>query len=288
MRCDLHEQTKGKRYMKRILLFIALSGLLWGVSNAEEKVTVKGSDTMVILSQRWAEKYMAVHADVTIQVTGGGSGTGLSALINGTTDIANSSRPMKNSERDKLKERFGTRGIEIKCALDGLAIYVNKKSPVKELTLAQVKDIYTGKIRNWNEVGGPDKKIILYSRENNSGTYVYFLENVLLGEDFAATTQFLPGTASVVNAVSKDEAGVGYGGSAYGEGIVELGVKKDENSPAYTPKLENIATGNYPISRYLYMYVRNRPEGAMKNFIDWTLSDEGQAIVTEVGYFPIR
>jgi phosphate transport system substrate-binding protein len=169
-----------------------------------------------------------------------------------------------------------------------LAIYVNKKSPVKELTLAQVKDIYTGKIRNWNEVGGPDKKIILYSRENNSGTYVYFLENVLLGEDFAATTQFLPGTASVVNAVSKDEAGVGYGGSAYGEGIVELGVKKDENSPAYTPKLENIATGNYPISRYLYMYVRNRPEGAMKNFIDWTLSDEGQAIVTEVGYFPIR
>ncbi len=274
--------------MKQMLALILLTVVLAMTGGAEEKVTVKGSDTMVILSQRWAEKYMTANADVTIQVTGGGSGTGISALINGTTDIANSSRPIKNSERDKLKERFGTRGIEIKCALDGLAVYVHKKNPVKELTLAQVKDIYTGKIRNWNEVGGPDKKIILYSRENNSGTFVYFLENVLLGEDFAPTTQFLPGTASVVNAVSKDEAGIGYGGAAYGEGIIEMAIKKDANSPAYTPKLENIASGNYPISRYLYMYVRNRPEGAIKNFIDWTLSDEGQAIVTEVGYFPIR
>ena len=274
--------------MKKTIALIGLLMVVGGYVRTEEKITVKGSDTMVILSQRWAEKYMAANADVTIQVTGGGSGTGLSALINGTTDIANSSRPIKNSERDKLKERFGTRGIEIKCALDGLAIYAHEKNPVKELTLSQVKDIYTGKIRNWSEVGGPDKKIILYSRENNSGTYVYFLENVLLGEDFAPTTQFLPGTASVVNGVSKDESGIGYGGAAYGEGIIELAIKKDDNSPAYTPKLENIASGNYPISRYLYMYVRNRPEGAIKRLIDWTLSDEGQAIVTEVGYFPIR
>ncbi len=266
-----------------LLLFAFIAG---GV--AEEKITVKGSDTMVILSQRWAEKYMAANPDVTIQVTGGGSGTGLSALINGTTDIANSSRPIKNSERDKLKERFGTRGIEIKCALDGLAIYVHKSNPVKELTLQQVKDIYTAKIRNWKEVGGADKKIILYSRENNSGTYVYFLENVLLGEDFAASAQYLPGTASVVNAVAKDESGIGYGGAAYGEGISEMGIKKDDSSPAYRPTLENIGSGNYPISRYLYMYVRNRPEGSMKAFIDWTLSDQGQAIVSEVGYFPIR
>jgi phosphate transport system substrate-binding protein len=274
--------------MKTIVAMICLLGVIWTPLRAEEKITVKGSDTMVILSQRWAEKYMAANADVTIQVTGGGSGTGISALINGTTDIANSSRPIKGSERDKLKERFGSRGIEIKCALDGLAVYLHKNNRVKELTMGQVKDIYTGKIRNWNEVGGADRKIILYSRENNSGTYVYFLENVMLGEDFAPTTQFLPGTASVVNAVSKDEGGIGYGGAAYGEGIVELAIKKDADSPAYTPKLENIKSGNYPISRYLYMYVRNRPEGAMKNFIDWTLSDEGQAIVTEVGYFPIR
>jgi phosphate transport system substrate-binding protein len=274
--------------MKNILTYL-LAVLFTAVTGrAEEKITVKGSDTMVILSQRWAEKYMAARPDVTIQVTGGGSGTGLSGLINGTTDIANSSRPIKNSERDKLKERFGTRGIEIKCALDGLAVYVNKNNPVKELTLGQIKDIYTAKIKNWKEVGGPDRKIILYSRENNSGTYVYFLENVLLGEDFAATAQYLPGTASVVNAVAKDEAGIGYGGAAYGEGIAEMAIRKDASSPSYKPTMENIASGNYPISRYLYMYVRNRPEGAMKDFIDWTLSDAGQAIVTEVGYFPIR
>ena len=158
--------------MKNMMIFLVLIFFTVMTGRGEDKITVKGSDTMVILSQRWAEKYMAAHADVTIQVTGGGSGTGLSALINGTTDIANSSRPIKNSERDKLKERFGTRGIEIKCALDGLAVYVHKNNPVKELSLQQLKDIYTGKIRNWKEVGGPDKKIILYSREHNSGTYV--------------------------------------------------------------------------------------------------------------------
>jgi phosphate transport system substrate-binding protein len=256
--------------------------------SAGQKITVKGSDTMVILGQRWAEVYMQKHPDVTVQVTGGGSGTGISALINGTTDICNASRPMKDSERDMLKEKSGSRGIEIKCALDGLSIYLNEANPVKELTLEQIKGIYTGKITNWKAVGGPDQKILLYGRENNSGTYVYFKDEILMGEDFASATQHLPGTAAVVNAVSRDRWGIGYGGSAYGKGIREAGVKKDASSPPFRPTRENIASGAYPISRYLFMYVRKRPEGAMKQYIDWILGEEGQKIVTEVGYFPIR
>lgn len=254
----------------------------------QDIITVKGSDTMVILAQRWAERYMSKHPEASIQVTGGGSGTGISALINGTTEICNSSRPMKKSERDKLKQRYGTLGIEIKCAQDGLAIYVNEANPLKEMTIQQLKDIYMGKITNWKDVGGNDERIILYSRENNSGTYVYFKDNVLEGADFAASAQNMPGTASVVNAVAKDKRGIGYGGSAYAKGIRELNIKKDAGSPAYAPSLENVKSGVYPISRFLFMYIKNRPTGSLKTYIDWILGDEGQSIVSEVGYFPIR
>lgn len=273
--------------MKTIVLLPAL--LLAGTMVfAQDVITVKGSDTMVILAQRWAERYMKEHADASIQVTGGGSGTGISALINGTTDICNSSRPMKKSERDKLKQRYGSLGVEIKCAQDGLSLYVNAANPLAELSLAQIREIYAGRITNWKGVGGPDQRIILYSRENNSGTYVYFKDNVLEGEDFAPSAQNMPGTASVVNAVAKDPWGIGYGGAAYGKGIRELRVKKDDASPAYPPTRETIKNGTYPIARYLYMYLRNRPAGAIKEYVDWILGDTGQQTVTEVGYFPIR
>jgi phosphate transport system substrate-binding protein len=274
--------------MRKFTSLVLILAFGWGIPHAEEKITVKGSDTMVILAQRWAEKYMGLHPQVVIQVTGGGSGTGISALINGTTDICNASRPMKPSERDKLKQRFGTRGVEIKVAQDGLALYVNETSPVQELTLEQIQGIYTGKIVNWKEVGGQDQRIIVYGRENNSGTYVYFKDNVLMGDDFAATVQSMPGTAAVVNAVAKDKSGIGYGGSAYGKGIRELRVKKDAGSTAYAPNASNIQQGVYPISRFLFMYVRNKPTGAIKEYVDWILSDEGQKVVNEVGYFPIR
>ena len=272
--------------MRFTMIMLAL--LLVSIATAQDVITVKGSDTMVILAQRWAELYMAKKSETSIQVTGGGSGTGISALINGTTDICNSSRPMKKSERDKLKQRFGTLGVEIKCAQDGLAIYVNETNPVTELTLQQIKQIYTGDITNWKDVGGSDERIILYSRENNSGTYVYFKDNVLEGDDFSPSAQNLPGTASVVNAVARDKRGIGYGGSAYAKGIRELKVKKDASSAAFAPTLENVKSGEYPISRYLYMYLRNRPTGTMKEYIDWILGDEGQSIVSNVGYFPIR
>ena len=274
--------------MKKIALIIIAAAMGFGFYRPATTITVKGSDTMVILAQRWAEVYMAKHPGVTVQVTGGGSGTGIAALINGTTDICNASRPMKSSEREKLKQRFNSLGVEIKAAKDGLTIYVSESNPVKELSLEQLKDIYTGKITNWKDVGGPNARIILYGRENSSGTYVYFKDNVLGAADYSSTMQTLPGTAAVVNAVSKDANGIGYGGAAYAKGIRELSVKKDAGSAAYAPTEANVKSGAYPISRYLFMYVRSRPTGDMKEYIDWILSAEGQELVKKVGYFPVN
>jgi phosphate transport system substrate-binding protein len=274
--------------MKKLIVIGIMLAASLGFYLQNEVITVKGSDTLVILAQRWAEKYMASHSGLTIQVTGGGSGVGIAALINGTTDIANSSRPMKPSEREKLKQRYNSLGVEVKVAKDGLSVYLNEKNPVKELSLEQIKDIYTGKIRNWKEVGGGNSKIIVYGRENSSGTYVFFKDNVLDGADFLASMQSLPGTAAVVNAVVKDENAIGFGGAAYAKGIKYAAVKKDKNSKAYEPTEENIKNNNYPISRFLYLYLRNRPTGELKNYIDWILSNEGQEVVAKVGYFPVR
>lgn len=265
---------------------IATGALL--VYAATTSITVKGSDTMVILSQRWAEEYMKSNSNVSIQVTGGGSGTGISALINGTTDICNASRPMKGSEREKLKQRYASLGVEIKVAKDGVSLYVHESNPIQELTIDQIKAIYTGLITNWKQVGGKDARIVVYGRENSSGTYVYFRDVVLKGQDYVGTMQSMPGTAAVVNAVSKDINGIGYGGAAYGKGIRYIKVKKDANTQAYEPTKENIKANLYPITRFLYMYVKSRPTGEVKKFIDWILSDKGQEIVSKVGYFPIR
>jgi phosphate transport system substrate-binding protein len=275
--------------MKIFILLVLATALFFGfTSQRGDVITVKGSDTMVILAQRWAEVYMSKHPNVTVQVTGGGSGVGISALINGTTDICNASRPMKQSEIDKLKARFNVLGVEIKTAKDGLSIYVNETNPVQELSLDQIEKIYTGETTNWKDVGGPDAKIILYGRENSSGTYVYFKDNVLGGADFSPMTQTMPGTAAVVNAVAKDRFGIGYGGAAYGKGIKYVRVKKDATSAGYEPTEANVKSGLYPITRYLYMYTRNRPTGALKEYIDWILSPEGQEIVAKVGYFPVK
>jgi phosphate transport system substrate-binding protein len=268
-----------------IMLIIAFMASAKGFS--QEKITVKGSDTMVILAQKWAELYMKKNPSAAIQVTGGGSGIGISALINGTTDIADASRPMKQTEIEKLKARYNTLGVEIPCARDGVTIFLNDANKVNELTLKQISDIYTGKIRNWKELGGADAEIRLYGRENSSGTYTYLHDEVVKA-DYASTVQSLPGTAAVVNAVKKDVNGIGYGGAAYAVGVKYAKVKKDANSTAYIPSAESIAKGQYPITRYLYMYLRNRPTGETKKYIDWILSSEGQMVATEVGYFPYK
>jgi phosphate transport system substrate-binding protein len=251
------------------------------------KVTVKGSDTMVILSQKWAEVYMKKNPGASIQVTGGGSGVGLAALINGSTDIANSSRPIKTSEVEKLKARYGSLGVEIPCAKDGLSVYLNKANPVASLTLKQIGQIFAGKITNWKEVGGADAPIKLYGRESSSGTFTFFKDNVVK-TDFSASCQTLPGTAAIVNAVKKDKNSIGYGGAAYAEGVKDCGVKKDDKSPAILPTPATIKSKTYPITRYLYMYLKSKPTGETKAFIDWILSSEGQGLIEEVGYFPLK
>lgn len=277
--------------MKKVLYTLAslvIATSLMSFFSPATVITVKGSDTMVQLCQRWAEKYMKQNSNVRIQVTGGGSGTGISALINGTTDICAASRPMKDGEKVKLRERYGSTGIEIRTAKDGLSIYLSESNPVKELSFSQIKDIYTGKITNWKQVGGKDADIILYGRENSSGTYVFFKDNVLLGQDFSSSTQTLPGTAAVVNAVKRDVNGIGYGGAGYAKGIKECAVRKGESGTAYLPTAENVGNGSYPITRYLYFYLRQKPDGDLKEFIKWVVGSEGQQIVTNEGFFPVK
>jgi phosphate transport system substrate-binding protein len=242
---------------------------------------------MVILSQRWAENYMKKNAGKKIQVTGGGSGTGIAALINGTTDVADASRPMKADEKEKVKKAFNVDAVETSVAKDGVAIYVNAANPVTQLTPAQLKGIYTGEITNWKAVGGADATIVLYSRENSSGTYVFVKEHLLKGEDYAAAAQTLPGTAAVVNAVAKEKHGIGYGGGAYAKGVKEVPVVGADGKP-YAPSLENVQSGKYALSRDLFMYTRGPAAGETKDFIDFCLSKKGQEIVTQVGYYPVK
>jgi phosphate transport system substrate-binding protein len=250
-------------------------------------VTIKGSDTMVILGQRWAEEYMKKNPSTVVQVTGGGSGTGISALINGTTDVCQSSRAMKPAEKEKLRDRYNTTGVEVPVARDGLAVYVNASNPLTEISMDQLKQIFTGKVTNWKEVGGPDSKMIVYSRENSSGTYVFFKETVLGGADFTPRAQTMPGTAAVVNAVAKEKFGIGYGGAAYAKGIKILKVKAASGA-AIEPTKATVLNGSYPLARPLFFYLRNKATGDIKSFTDYVLSPEGQGLVEKVGYYPIK
>jgi len=268
----------------------AVLGVAVVVASAQAATTIiqKGSDTMVILAQKWAEVYMSKHPEVKIQVTGGGSGTGIAALQNQTTHLCDASRKIKAKEIQACIAAFGKRPTEYKVAIDGLSVYVNSDNPIKELSTDQLELIFTGKIKNWKEVGGPDAPIVLYSRENSSGTYEFFKEHILKGKDFAANAQTMPGTAALIQAISKDKNGVGYGGAAYGEGVKSLLIKKDANSPGIAPTEENVVNGTYPIWRYLYIYVNPAlDKGEIAQYLRWILSDEGQAVVKEIGYYPL-
>ncbi len=274
---------------RKVVLTVALLPAVALAAAAQQRnVTIKGSDTMVILGQKWAEVFMQKNSGITVQVTGGGSGTGIAALINGTTDVAESSRPMRDAEKDQVKSRRGKDVLELPVAVDGLAVYVHESNPISELNLQQLKAIYTGVAKNWKDVGGNDERIILYSRENSSGTYAYFKEHVLENADYYPTAQTLPGTAAVINAVAKDRRGIGYGGIAYGKGIKHLKVKKDANSPAVDPTMENVLQAKYPISRYLYWYLAGAPAGDLKTLADWVVSKDGQKVVENVGYYPLN
>lgn len=277
---------------KTLSIVAALSTAAGAVAG---NITVKGSDTLVILAQKWAEAYMAKVPEAKIQVTGGGSGVGLAALINKSTDLANASRKMKPKEIQDFVKTYGKRPTEYKVALDGLSVFVNADNPIAELTIEQLEGIFTGKIKNWKAVGGSDGPITVYSRENSSGTYEFFKDFVLRGNDFAASAQTMPGTAALLQAVGKDKKGIGYGGAAFGAGAKHLKIKKTADSAAIEPTEESVlkgATGDaeqgYPIWRYLFVYVNPAADkGDIAAYLKWIRGDEGQKIVKDVGYYSL-
>jgi len=286
--------------------FLIIGSLLFVGCKKNEEVqktvlSVKGSDTMVNLSQKWAENYMKKNTSASVQVTGGGSGTGVAALLNGTMDIANASRELKQKEYDKAKEK-GITPREYKVALDGIAVIVSPENPINELSIAQLRDLFIGKTTNWKEIGGNDSPITLYGRENSSGTYEFFKGRVLskdergVKRDFATSTQVLQGTAALGEAVAKDTKGVGYGGVGYfalRTDVKILKVKAENDSKAIAPaengkvNYEAIWSGDYPISRYLYCYTNGSAEKKIKDFLEYILSQDGQDLVKQMEYIPL-
>jgi phosphate transport system substrate-binding protein len=258
-----------------------------GSPTADRKpLTIKGSDTMVILGQRLAEEYMVKNPGAVVQVNGGGSGTGIAALINGTVDLATSSRPMKDEEKQKVKANRGSDVVEQAVALDSLGVFVHSENPLKQLTIPQLRDIFQGKTTNWSALGGPNAKIVMYGRESSSGTYDYFREHVLNKGDFAPRVQTLQGTAAIINAVGQDKNGIGYGGIAYAKNVKALAIAK-EGGPPIAPSEATVADGSYPLSRKLFFYYPQSAPERVTKFVQWSLTPEAQALVTKVGYFPL-
>lgn len=260
---------------------------------AKTYIQNKGSDTLVNLALAWAETYQNQHADVEISVTGGGSGTGFTALINGTVDIANASRQIKAEEIQQAKEK-GFEPMEFTVANDAIAVIVNPSNPVNQLTLKQVSEIYQGLITNWQEVGGENRPIVRISRETNSGTHVYFLESVVrLGDSkskslFSMDTLLLPSSEGIIAEVRDNPNAIGYDGLGYVTHEVKMiALAKQFGSPYVLPSVATVTNKSYPISRGLYMYTHGQPSGAVKDYLDWILSAEAQKITAELGFVPL-
>lgn len=254
----------------------------------------KGSDTIVNLALAWAERYQSIKPNVSISVTGGGSGTGIAALINATVDIANASRQIKPEEIDAAKDN-GSEPIEFVIARDAIAIIVNLNNPIDQLTLQQISDIYSGKINNWQQLGGDDRPIVRLSRETNSGTHVYFLEEVLrLGDSdkntlFSTDTLLLPSSEGITAEVRDNPNAIGYDGLGYVVPEVKvIAVARDPKEPFVMPSAETVNNGQYPIARDLYMYTAGEPTGEVKSYLEWIYTTEAQQIVVDLGFVPIQ
>ncbi|MGD1995797.1 MAG: PstS family phosphate ABC transporter substrate-binding protein [Anaerolineae bacterium] len=291
----------------RLGIGLLLLGLLWlpvacrpadsipgeGVAGTDQAIENKGSDTLVNLALAWAEAYMELHPEVRLSVTGGGSGTGIAAMINGTVDIANASRAMKQEEI-AAAEANGITPVEFVVARDAIAVVVHPANPVDNLTLQQISDIYTGRITNWSQVGGENRPIVLLSRESNSGTYVYFLENVVrLGDEesdllFTPDTLLMPSSEGISAEVRQNPNAIGYDGLGYVTADQKVvAVARDEDGPCVLPSIETVNDGLYPISRPLYVYTAGEPAGEIKAYVEW-IRGEGQALVPELGFVPLR
>jgi len=281
-----------KRWLFIWMVFVFTTSVF--AAPGKNSIQIKGSDTMVNLAQAWAEKYMESNPSELVAVTGGGSGTGLSSLISASCDIAMSSRNIKNKEIALAKQK-GINPYEIKVALDGLAVVVNPKNPVAKLTVDQLAQIFSGKITNWEEVGGENGRIVILSREVNSGTHVYFKEHVLRKgdpnskEEFAAGALLLSSSQAIADEVAGNSSAIGY----YGMGYISakqkaIAVAKDEKSEYVAPTIENVLNGKYPISRPLFLYTNGSPDNLVKRFIDYALSAQGQDIVLKTDFVPVK
>ncbi len=272
-------------------LIIATALLAVAACGAQaQQVSVKGSDTVLPLNQRWAEEFGKKNSTVTIAVTGGGSSIGINALINGVTDIAASSRQMKNSEYGKARSR-GAIVKEIPVALDGLAFVVNAHNPINEITVDDLRRIYIGQVTNWKQVGGPDMPIVTFSRDSNSGTYGFVQSNVMRNANWGTAVRFLPSTSEEIRELKRTNGGIAYGGVAYfknAKNVKILKVAASKGSEAYAPTEINVRSKKYPVWRYLYYYVNGKPKGASAQFIDFALSSAGQKLVEQVGYYSLK
>jgi phosphate transport system substrate-binding protein len=269
------------------------SGGHQGTPGAAQTIENKGSDTLVNLALAWAEAYIDVRPEVRISVTGGGSGTGIAAMINGTLDIANASRQMK-PEEIAAAEANGISAVEFVVARDAIAVVVNPSNPVDRLTLQQISDLYTGRITNWRQVGGDDRPIVLLSRESNSGTYVYFLENVVrLGRKdndslFSPETLLMPSSEGISAEVRQNPNAIGYDGLGYVTPDQKVvAVARDADNRYVLPSVQTVNDGSYPVARPLYMYTAGEPTGAIRDYLHWILSD-GQGLVTKLGFVPLQ
>ena len=263
-------------------------------AGGQRAIQNKGSDTLVNLALAWAEKYHELHPDIEISVTGGGSGTGIAALINATVDIANASRKITPGEIEQAKANGGD-PVEFVVAKDAIAIVVNPENPVTQLTIKQLSDIYSGKINNWKEVGGDDRVIVRLSRETNSGTHVFFLENVVrMGNPddktlFSTDTLLLPSSEGITSETRDNPNAIGYDGLGYVTPEVKVvAVRRDTGGPYVLPSAESVNNGQYPIARDLYMYTDKQPAGAVADYLNWIMTAEAQAIVTQLGFVPIN
>jgi len=265
-------------------------------TQASAYIQNKGSDTMVNLALAWAERYQAEHPDISLSVTGGGSGTGIAALVNGTVDIANASRAMTADEIKQAKAN-GIIPVELVVSRDAIAVVVNPKNPVRRLTLQQISDIYSGKINNWSGVGGDDRPIVRLSRETNSGTHVFFLQTVIrLGDKnnttlFSTDTLLLPSSEGIISEVRQNPNAIGYDGLGYIPTDLMnsvIAVARDVSGPYVIPSITTVNDSSYPVARDLYMYTAGEPAGAIKTYINWILSPEAQTIVADLGFVPIK
>jgi len=275
-----------------IVGLVALS--LAGCGGGKKALQVKGSDTMVNLGQAWSEEFMKQNPEISIAMTGGGSGTGIAALIGGTTDIAQASRNMEPKEIE-LARKKGIEPKEIHVANDGITLVVHPKNPVSRLTVKQLSDIYIGKIKNWKEVGGPDLKIVALSRERNSGTHVFFLEHVVkLGEkknknEFAPGILMMPSSQAIIEEVKSNPSAIGYVGLGYlTDQEKALEIARAPGSAYVKPSIKTVTSNQYPISRSLLFYTNGEPAGDVKSFIDYVLSKEGQKMVLKMDFVPIK